>query len=66
MKKHFVIGLPIIATSLMGTFALTFILQTKFDYQDKKQHMIEKDEILGIDAKRERFDIRKAYFVISH
>jgi hypothetical protein len=63
-KSHFYIGGPLILTILLGSFGLSAMYQTKFDYQEEKQSTLEKQRILGTE-KKEKFDIRKAYFVNS-
>ena len=63
-KSHLSIGVPLIGTVLLGTFGLTFLLQTKVDIQKEQIKMVEKQNELGIQ-KKEKFDIRKAYFVMN-
>ena len=54
MKSHLKIGLPIIATTLVGSYLMSVILKFKLDIKNEK-----KD--LRI-TKREKFDLQKVYF----
>jgi cytochrome c oxidase assembly protein subunit 16 len=46
----------------LGTLGLMEIQQVKYDTSDSKKKQISKDEALGLDKKRVKFDIQNEYF----
>jgi hypothetical protein len=54
MKKHFKIGLPIIAMTIAGSLMMSQIYGVRLDIKNEKKDLRIK--------KGEKFDIQKAYF----
>jgi hypothetical protein len=62
MKSSLQVGLPMIASVLLGTWGLTRIQQAKFDARDTKKQVASKREKMGIAA--QPIDPQEIYFVI--
>ncbi len=71
LRKHpfAVFGLPFIVTVLAGSFFLTPATAVRYERFDRKTHMLDREEALGLkgkwDGKKEggRADIREEYWV---
>ncbi len=48
-KSHLAIGVPIICTVLLGTYGMSFLMQTKIDFQSQRQHMVSLIEPIVLD-----------------
>ncbi|KAI8895840.1 cytochrome c oxidase assembly protein COX16-domain-containing protein [Globomyces pollinis-pini] len=61
-RSHLSIGIPMISACLLGSFGLSYVFRARYDKEDVNHRAVEKAELLQLDANREPFDIRKAYF----
>lgn len=58
-------GVPFILLMVAASYGLTSFTQIRYDLQDHKVKQVTKEQELGIDRNRKKFDIREEYFV-SH
>lgn len=62
-RPFLVFGLPFLLTIAGGSYGLSFLTQTKFDYNATKVRSMDKAEELGMRKDRRRIDLREEYFV---
>ncbi|CAH7671788.1 hypothetical protein BY996DRAFT_4642073 [Phakopsora pachyrhizi] len=57
-------GLPFLGSLLVGSFMLSSLTRTKYEYNSKKVKTLNEYERLNLDSKRpkKRFDLREEYF----
>ena len=56
-------GLPFVLTIVAGSYGLSSLTQTRYDYNATKVQSMSKQEELGMRKDRRRVDIREEYFV---
>lgn len=56
-------GLPFVLTIVAGSYGLSALTQTRYDYNATKVQSMSKEEELGMRKDRRRIDIREEYFV---
>ncbi|PWN96426.1 FAD-dependent thiol oxidase [Tilletiopsis washingtonensis] len=61
-RPFLVFGLPFLLTIAGGSYGLSYLTQTKFDYNATKVRSMDKAEELGMRKDRRRIDIREEYF----
>ena len=64
IKSHFKIGIPFLSAVILGSFGLSSIYSTKFEFQKQQKESAAKKAALEI-TKKEKFDIRKAYYDLT-
>ena len=65
VRRHPVLlfGVPFIITIVAGSFGLSYLTQTRYDYNASKIQTMSKQEELGMRKDRRKVDIREEYFV---
>lgn len=56
-------GLPFLSILVGGSFALSSLTQTRYDYNSTRVKSLSKEEELGMRKDRRRVDVREEYFV---
>lgn len=56
-------GLPFLLTIVAGSYGLSALTQTRYDYNASKVQSMSKEEELGMRKDRRKIDIREEYFV---
>ncbi|KAJ3477869.1 hypothetical protein NLI96_g10168 [Meripilus lineatus] len=64
-KNPAVFGIPFILIIIGASYGLASFTQTRYDLQDKKVKMVNKEEELGLKKQKRKFDIREEYFRLS-
>ncbi|KAF7976502.1 hypothetical protein HWV62_6303 [Athelia sp. TMB] len=66
LKKHpSLFGVPFLILIVGASFGLTSFTQTRYDLHDQKVRQVTKEEALGLDKNRKKFDIREEYYKLS-
>lgn len=65
VRRHPVLlfGMPFVLTIVAGSYGLSTLTQTRFDYNASKVQSVSKEEELGMRKDRRRIDIREEYYV---
>lgn len=65
VRRHPVLlfGVPFVLTIVAGSFGLSYLTQTRYDYNASKVQTISKQDELGMRKDRRKVDIREEYFV---
>lgn len=65
VRKHplLLFGLPFMTTMVAASFGLSYLTQTRYDYNATKVQSMSKEEELKMRKDRKRIDIREEYFV---
>lgn len=58
-------GVPFVGTLLTGSFLLSKLTQTRYDYNATRVHTLAEEERLQLDHNRKRVDLREEYFRLS-
>ncbi|KAI9338976.1 cytochrome c oxidase assembly protein COX16-domain-containing protein [Zopfochytrium polystomum] len=65
-KKGFVFfGLPFVGAMVASSYIMSNVMQTKYDYNDKRVRAITKKEQLKIEEDRKPLNIQEAYFDLA-
>ncbi|KAE9410572.1 hypothetical protein BT96DRAFT_382523 [Gymnopus androsaceus JB14] len=64
-KNPALFGVPFILLMVAASYALTTFTQTRYDLHDQKVKHVTKQEELGLDKDRKKFDIREEYYKLS-
>jgi cytochrome c oxidase assembly protein subunit 16 len=57
------IGLPLIIPIVGGSFALSYLTQTRYELHDNKSKKVDKEEKLRINNDRRRVNLQEEYEV---
>jgi cytochrome c oxidase assembly protein subunit 16 len=65
VRRHPVLlfGIPFTLIIVAGSYGLSYLTQTKYDYNATKVQSMSKQEELGMRKDRRRVDLREEYFV---
>ena len=65
VKKHpfAYFGLPLMISVVGGSFALSYLTQTRYDLHDIKTRKVDKEEELRLSKNRQKVDLQKEYAV---
>lgn len=65
VRRHPVLlfGVPFILTIVGGSYGLSYLTQTRYDYNASKVQTVSKQDELGMRKDRRKVDIREEYFV---
>lgn len=65
VRRHPVLmfGLPFVLTIVASSFGLSYMTQTRYDYNASKVKSMSKQEELGMRKDRRKIDIREEYYV---
>lgn len=65
VRRHPVLmfGLPFVLTIVASSFGLSYMTQTRYDYNASKVKSMSKEEELGMRKDRRKIDIREEYYV---
>lgn len=65
VRRHPVMmfGVPFIITIVASSYGLSYMTQTRYDYNSSKVQSVSKEEELGMRKDRRKIDIREEYFV---
>jgi len=58
-------GVPFLILIVGASFGLQSFTQTRYDLHDQKVTQVTKEQALGLDKNRKKFDIREEYFKLS-
>ncbi|PWN34711.1 FAD-dependent thiol oxidase [Meira miltonrushii] len=64
VRRHPVLmfGLPFVLTIVASSFGLSYMTQTRYDYNASKVRSMSKEEELGMRKDRRKIDIREEYY----
>lgn len=67
VRKHPVMlfGLPFVVMIVASSFGLSYMTQTRYDYNSSKVKSMSMEEELGMRKDRRKIDIREEYFVCT-
>ncbi|KIJ59734.1 hypothetical protein HYDPIDRAFT_100140 [Hydnomerulius pinastri MD-312] len=66
LKRYPVLfGLPFVLIIVGASFGLQTFTQTRYDLQEKKVKQVSKEQALGLDKSKKKFDIREEYYKLS-
>ncbi|KAI0685045.1 cytochrome c oxidase assembly protein COX16-domain-containing protein [Cytidiella melzeri] len=66
LRKHpSLFGIPFLILIVGASFGMQSFTQTKYDLQDKKVQSVTKEQQLGLDKNRKKFDIREEYYRLN-
>ena len=65
VRKHPVLlfGVPFVMTIVGGSYGLSQLTQTRYDYNATKVQTLSKEEELGMRKDRRKIDLREEYYV---
>ncbi|KAH8117127.1 cytochrome c oxidase assembly protein COX16-domain-containing protein [Phellopilus nigrolimitatus] len=58
-------GMPFVLLIVGASFALTPFTQTRYDLQNQRTSSVSKEEELGLNKRKKKFDIREEYYRIQ-
>ncbi|KAF5357880.1 hypothetical protein D9756_001224 [Leucocoprinus leucothites] len=58
-------GVPFVLLMVAASYGLSTVTQTRYELHDQKVKQVTKEEELGLDKNRKKFDIREEYFRLS-
>ncbi|KAJ8075861.1 Cytochrome oxidase assembly [Marasmius tenuissimus] len=61
-QKPWLFGIPFVLLMVAASYGMTTFTQTRYDLHDQK---VTKEQELGLDKNRRKFDIREEYFKLS-
>ncbi|KIK68108.1 hypothetical protein GYMLUDRAFT_216648 [Collybiopsis luxurians FD-317 M1] len=64
-KNPALFGVPFILLMVAASYGMSTFTQTRYDLHDHKVKQITKEQELGLDKERKKFDIREEYFKLS-
>ncbi|KAI9098792.1 cytochrome c oxidase assembly protein COX16-domain-containing protein [Phlyctochytrium arcticum] len=59
------LAVPFASILLLGTYGLSYLTQTRYEYHDRKQHALDKKEQLKIEKSAKPFNLQEAYFNLT-
>ncbi|KAI0269013.1 cytochrome c oxidase assembly protein COX16-domain-containing protein, partial [Russula aff. rugulosa BPL654] len=66
LKKHpALFGVPFLLVMVGASFGLQAFTQTRYDLHSQKVTQMSREQELGLDRNRKRFDARAEYFKLS-
>ncbi|KAI0340002.1 hypothetical protein BDW22DRAFT_1315625, partial [Trametopsis cervina] len=66
LRKHpSLFGIPFLILIVGASFGMQGFTQTRYDLHDKKVQNVSKEQELGLDKNRKKFDIREEYYRLS-
>jgi len=64
-KSPLLFGVPFVMIMVVASYALVPFTQTKYELQDRKVSKVTKEQELGLENRKRKFDIRQEYFKLS-
>ncbi|KAF5390657.1 hypothetical protein D9757_002765 [Collybiopsis confluens] len=64
-KNPALFGIPFILLMVAASYGMSTFTQTRYDLHDQKVKQVTKEQELGLDKERKKFDIREEYFKLS-
>ncbi|KAI0263453.1 cytochrome c oxidase assembly protein COX16-domain-containing protein, partial [Gloeopeniophorella convolvens] len=58
-------GVPFLLVMVGASFALQSFTQTRYDLHSQKVSQVSREQELGLDKSRKKFDMREEYFKLS-
>lgn len=58
-------GVPFLLVMVGASFGLQSFTQTRYDLHSQKITQMSREQELGLDKNRKKFDVREAYFKLS-
>jgi cytochrome c oxidase assembly protein subunit 16 len=58
-------GLPFLLTMVLGSFALSSITRSRYDYNDSKVAQVSQEESMKMSKARRKVDLREEYYRLS-
>ncbi|KAI0064510.1 hypothetical protein BV25DRAFT_245123 [Artomyces pyxidatus] len=66
LKKHpALFGVPFLLIMVGASFGLQSFTQTRYDLHSQKITQMTREQELGLDKNRKKFDVREEYFKLS-
>ncbi|KLO14868.1 hypothetical protein SCHPADRAFT_825619 [Schizopora paradoxa] len=63
VRKHpALFGVPFLLIIVGASFGMTSITQTRYDLQNQRATQVTKEEELGLNKRKKKFDIREEYY----
>ncbi|ETW86362.1 lignin medium expressed protein 8 [Heterobasidion irregulare TC 32-1] len=64
-RSPLLFGIPFVSLIVGTSFGLQAFTQTRYDLHSQKVTQLTKEQALGLDRNRKKFDIREEYFNLS-
>jgi len=64
-RNPLLFGVPFVIIMVVASYALVPFAQTKYELQDRKISKVSKEQELGLENRKRKFDIREEYFKLS-
>jgi len=64
-RNPLLFGVPFVMIMVVASYALVPFAQTKYELQDRKISKVSKEQELGLENRKRKFDIREEYFKLS-
>ncbi|EIM89565.1 uncharacterized protein STEHIDRAFT_128538 [Stereum hirsutum FP-91666 SS1] len=64
-RNPLLFGIPFLVIIVGSSFALSSFTQTRYDLHDKKVTQVSKQQELGLEKDKKKFDIREEYYKLS-
>ncbi|KAF9792163.1 cytochrome c oxidase assembly protein COX16-domain-containing protein [Thelephora terrestris] len=61
-KSPLLFGVPFVMIMVVASYALVPFAQTKYELQDRRVLNVTKEQELGLENRKRKFDIREEYF----
>ncbi|KAI5122197.1 hypothetical protein M0805_002686 [Coniferiporia weirii] len=58
-------GVPFVLIVVGASFAMTTFTQTRYDLQNQRHTSVSKEEELGLNKRKKKFDVREEYYRIQ-
>ncbi|KAI9452153.1 cytochrome c oxidase assembly protein COX16-domain-containing protein [Russula earlei] len=66
LKRHpALFGVPFLLIMVGASFGLQTFTQTRYDLHSQKVSQMSREQELGLDRNRKKFDVREEYFKLS-
>ncbi|THH06277.1 hypothetical protein EW145_g4202 [Phellinidium pouzarii] len=66
LRRHpALFGIPFVLIVVGASFAMTPFTQTRYDLQNQRHSSVSKEEELGLNKSKKKFDIRAEYYRIQ-
>jgi len=63
VRKHpALFGVPFLIIIVGASFGMTAFTQTRYDLQNQRASQVTKEEELGLNKRKKKFDIREEYY----
>jgi cytochrome c oxidase assembly protein subunit 16 len=64
-KYPLLFGVPFVGLMVAASYGMTTFTQVRYDLHDHRVSQVSKEEALGLDKNRKKFDIREEYYRLS-